>query len=71
MRYLAANSYEAEPAYEQLMINHKHSIENLPIKLAPEHQELLDANCIYWFGRDKNFRPISVMDLRKLMDMDI
>ena len=63
LRNLYAKNWDHQEAYEALKFKINYQKQNFPMAINDNIQSLLNSGGLYIFGRDKNLRPIFVLNM--------
>ena len=66
LRNMYANEYESDNTYTSIKFKHDYQKLNFPLQIDEDIAELINQGLIYIHGRDKNFRPIVLVNALKL-----
>lgn len=69
-RYYQGWGFDAKAAYDGILDNHKFIQDNIPVNMEGL-DEYLQKGMVYVYKRDKHYRPILVINVKKLLDTTI
>eukprot|EP00826_Nyctotherus_ovalis_P021389 TRINITY_DN1689_c0_g1_i16.p1 TRINITY_DN1689_c0_g1~~TRINITY_DN1689_c0_g1_i16.p1 ORF type:complete len:217 (-),score=70.32 TRINITY_DN1689_c0_g1_i16:122-772(-) len=70
LRFLQGNNFNYEKTLKSLEEHIEWRINNLPIE-SEEIEELAKKGIIYFFGRDKRYRPVMHISVKKMVDANL
>ena len=69
-RFYQGCNYDWKKAFEGIQDNHEFLSKHLPIKIE-EIEEFLQNGMVYFYKRDIHFRPVCIINVKKLCQADI
>lgn len=69
LKFLQGNSFDMNIASTKLVNNFKWLTEVTALEMTPQLLETLQSGVMYLHGRDMNYRPIIVMDLSRVIQL--
>ena len=57
-------------AYDAIVSKYKYQMENMPVKVNNNVRKFIEEGVCYYMGRDKNYRPVTVLRLTMLCNLD-
>jgi len=69
-RFYQGCNYDPKMTYEGILENHQFISENIPVEVEGV-EEFLQNGMVYFYKRDIHFRPVCIINVKKLVNADI